>query len=181
MRTVFAVFLLFITYVASYPSFREAATNNDENENNFELKLRSILNHLSNEKNDDEHMTRSLASENNYESDDDADDYLFSKRQGGHNIVDKQSKCEIECIYTQRHPQTGKGKSIKDAAKACRQMCPNTSKRRSGNKTGVQKTDKNKKFNQRQLSDDDSSEEQNNQRREFYDFLLDQIQRNNNE
>ncbi|CAM4777762.1 unnamed protein product [Rotaria magnacalcarata] len=178
---MFAIFfLLFITYAASYPSFREAATDNDENENNFELKLRSILNHLSNENNDDEHMTRSLAEESNYENDDD-DDYLFSKRQGGHNIVDKQSKCEIECIYAQRNPKTGKGKSIKDAAKACRQVCPNTSKRRSGDKAGVQKTGKNKKLNQRQLSDDDSSEEQNNQRREFYDFLLNQIQRNNNE
>ena len=93
-------------------------------------------------------------------------------------------ECELDEKTIDRKillPKTGKGKSVKDAAKACRQMCPNTNKRRSGDKTGVQKTGKNKKLNQRQIFDDDSSEEQNNQRREFYDYLLDQIERNNNE
>ncbi|CAF4486441.1 unnamed protein product, partial [Rotaria sp. Silwood2] len=42
MRIAFAVFLLFIAYVASYPSLREEANDNDEGDNDLELELRSI-------------------------------------------------------------------------------------------------------------------------------------------
>ncbi|CAF3376616.1 unnamed protein product [Rotaria sp. Silwood1] len=181
MRIAFAVFLLFIAYVASYPSLREIANDNDGNDNDLGLELRSILNYLSNEKDSEEQMKRSFETDQDNEERETDDDYLFSKRQGGHSIVDKQSKCEIECIHTQRNPKIGKGKTIKEAAKACKQICPNPNKGGRGNKKNTQRTAKGKYMSLRQFDDDDSSEEQQNQRREFYDYLMEQLQRNNNE
>lgn len=52
---IILVLVLFIAYVASYPSFRDSSTDNDENDT--ELELRAILNQL-----DEEQMTRSLTS-----------------------------------------------------------------------------------------------------------------------
>ncbi|CAF1258372.1 unnamed protein product [Rotaria sordida] len=180
MRVAFAVFLLCIVYVASYPSFREAATNNDESDDDLELELRSILKHLSDENNNEEQIVRSVETDESNEERE-LDDDLFSKRQGGHSIVDKTSKCEIQCIHSQRHPKIGRGKSVKDAAKACRRLCPNPNKKGPGNKKVVQRTGKGKYIGLRQFDDDDSSEEQQNQRREFYDYLMEQFQQNNNE
>jgi hypothetical protein len=42
------VLFLTVAFVASYPSYREAATENEDND--LELELRSILNYLDNEK-----------------------------------------------------------------------------------------------------------------------------------
>lgn len=114
------------------------------------------------------------------DEDDDEDEFAFSKRQGGHNIVDKQSKCEIQCIYQQRNPTTGKGKSVKEAAKICRKQCPNPNKRRSGTKDNIKQNTKGKEKSLRQLLEDDSNEEQT-ERRELYDYLMEQIQRNHDE
>jgi hypothetical protein len=58
---VYIVLLLCIVYVASYPSLREVATNDDSN-NDLELELRSILNHLNDEQDDDEQMERAVSS-----------------------------------------------------------------------------------------------------------------------
>jgi hypothetical protein len=188
MRIAFAVFLLLIAHVTSYPSLREASADNDESDSNLELELRSILNHLKDEQDTDEQTTRTLSSDDNTDEDTDDDDayYQMNKRQGGLNIVDKQSKCEIECIHGQRNPKTGKGKTIKDAAKACRNTCNASSKKRGGKPENKNKSPKRNKLNLREINDDDdsnsnSSEEQQNQRREFYDYLMEQLQRNNNE
>ncbi|CAF2376946.1 unnamed protein product [Rotaria sp. Silwood2] len=181
MRIAFAVFLLFIAYVASYPSLREEANDNDEGDNDLELELRSILNYLTDEKYDEEQMKRSLATDESSEDSESDDDNLFSKRQGGHSVVDSQSKCEIQCIHAQRNPKFGKGKTVKEAAKACKKRCPNPNRTGGGNKKNTSGTAKGKYKSLRQIDDDDSSEEQQNQRREFYDYLMEQLQRNDNE
>jgi hypothetical protein len=111
------------------------------------------------------------------------------KRQGGLNMVDQQSKCEITCIHSERNPSSGAGKSIKDAAKACKNRCNASSKKRGGGKkkTVVQrKSPHQKKVNVRDIVDDDDSsnsseDQQQNERREFYDYLMEQVQRNNEE
>jgi hypothetical protein len=46
-----------MVHVNSYPSVREIATDDEENNNDLELKLRSLLNYLDNEK-----IERSVAS-----------------------------------------------------------------------------------------------------------------------
>jgi hypothetical protein len=51
------VFFLLMVHVNSYPSVREIATDDEENNNDLELKLRSLLNYLDNEK-----IERSVAS-----------------------------------------------------------------------------------------------------------------------
>ena len=40
------VSFLLITHVISYPSLREIASDDEENNNDLQLELRSILNHL---------------------------------------------------------------------------------------------------------------------------------------
>ncbi|UJR10631.1 hypothetical protein I4U23_014828 [Adineta vaga] len=163
MRIVFAVLLLFIACAASYPS-------NQETDNALELKLRSILDQLN-----DEEMTQSS-------TEDDDDDESFSKRQGGHNLVNKGTKCEIECVGAQRHPSSGKGKNIKEAVRICKNKCLIR-----GGKTPIYKGKpkyvkpmKTRAFIEED-DDSDNSEDQDAQRRELYDYLMEQIQRNNNE
>lgn len=47
----------------------------------------------------------------------------MNKRQGGYNTVSPGLKCEIECVGKLRKPETGDGMSIKDATKACKNIC----------------------------------------------------------
>ena len=68
------------------------------------------------------------------DSDDDEDAYEVSKRQAGHTIVDKQSKCEIQCIHGERFPTRGKGKTVGQAAKVCAKRCPNPNLNQRGGK-----------------------------------------------
>ena len=168
-----------IACVASYPSFRDAATENEDND--MELELRSLLNQL-----DDENMERALVSDE--ESDDEDDSYEVSKRQGGRNVIDKQSECEIKCIHAERNPvdKKTKPKTVGGAAKVCRQKCNLPGKKRGQKKTIVQRTRQpvNQKLSLREFTEDesnDSNEEQELQRREFYDYLLEQLQQNDEE
>jgi len=114
------------------------------------------------------------------DEDNDADEYEFSKRQGGHNIIDKQSDCEIKCIYNERNPTSGKGKSVKDAANACKKKCPINKKRDNKKSNLSKKAQPNKKLNLREFIDDDDSvsseEEQQAQRRELFNYLMEQLQ-----
>ncbi|CAF0946605.1 unnamed protein product [Adineta ricciae] len=169
MRIVFAVLLLCIAFAASYPSHQDA---DDEVANSeLELELRSILDQLTEE--------REIESS---DEDDDEENAVFSKRQGGHNVVDKQSKCEIQCIHSERHPSRGKGKSVKDAAKVCKNRCNLPGKKTPGprSKPKPVRPIKTRAFID---EDDDSvgSEDQDVKRREFYDYLMEQIQRNADE
>lgn len=119
------------------------------------------------------------------DDDDDENDSLFDKRQSGHNVVGKQTKCELECVHAERHPKVGKGKTIKAAAKVCKNKCVIPSNKRGGKPITAHTVSKpTKKISVRDFiedSDSNSSEEQQNQRRAFYDYLMEQVQRNNNE
>jgi hypothetical protein len=114
------------------------------------------------------------------EEDNDDEEYEMSKRQGGHNVVDKQSKCEIECIFKQRNPNSGKGKTVKEAAKVCKGLCPVPNNKRAQKK---QVAKPKPKHSLREFTEDDSnsSEEQQIQRRELYNYLMEQLQQNNDE
>ena len=101
----------------------------------------------------------------------------MNKRQGGHNIIDKQSKCEITCIHSERNPAKGPGKSVKEAAKACRNICKASTKKRGGKKNSAAKSLKREMMEERE--DGSSSEEQQQQRREFLDFLQAQLEAEN--
>ncbi|CAF4022043.1 unnamed protein product [Rotaria sordida] len=155
MRIAFAVFFLLIAHVASYPSLREVATNDEENENDLQLELRSILNYL-----DNEQMERSVRSnEDKQEDDSDQNQRAMNKRQGGYNVINQDLKCEIECVDKFRNSKKGQGMSIKDAAKACKNICVTSSKKREQKNSIVQ---------QKQL-------------REFSNYLMKQMQLNDNE
>ncbi|CAF1363027.1 unnamed protein product [Rotaria sordida] len=155
MRIAFAVFFLLIAHVASYPSLREVATNDEENENDLQLELRSILNYL-----DNEQMERSVRSnEDKQEDDSDQNQRAMNKRQGGYNVINQDLKCEIECVDKLRNPEKGQGMSIKNAAKACKNICVTSSKKREQKNSIVQ---------QKQL-------------REFSNYLMKQMQLNDNE
>ncbi|CAF1382706.1 unnamed protein product [Rotaria sordida] len=155
MRIAFAVFFLLIAHVASYPSLREVATNDEENENDLQLELRSILNYL-----DNEQMERSVRSnEDKQEDDSDQNQRAMKKRQGGYNVINQDLKCEIECVDKLRNPEKGQGMSIKNAAKACKNICVTSSKKREQKNSIVQ---------QKQL-------------REFSNYLMKQMQLNDNE
>ncbi|CAF1132564.1 unnamed protein product [Adineta steineri] len=171
MRIALAVLLLFIAYAASYPSLRDITTDDEENNNGLELKLRSLLNQLEDEQDSNEQMERSVSSD-----EDDDEDSSFSKRQ-----VKKETKCEIECVHKERFPSRGKGKTIKEAAKTCKNKCVIPGKKHGGKHVAPKKPGH--KMGLRELLDNDSnsSEEQQNDRREFYDYLMEQIQRNNKE
>ncbi|CAF3559452.1 unnamed protein product [Adineta steineri] len=156
MRIALAVLLLFIAYAASYPSLRDITADDEENNNGLELKLRSLLNELEDEQDSNEQMERSVSSD-----EDDDEDSSFSKRQ-----VKKETKCEIECVHKERFPSRGKGKTIKEAAKTCKNKCVIPGKKHGGKHVAPKKA---------------CSEEQQNDRREFYDYLMEQIQRNNKE
>ena len=99
----------------------------------------------------------------------------MSKRQGGHNVVDQQSKCEIQCIYKQRNPDKGKGKSVKDAAKACKALCPAPSKKRGQKKPAVKPKSK-REYDE---EESESGDEQQVQRRELYNYLMAQLDEDN--
>ncbi|CAF3797958.1 unnamed protein product [Rotaria sp. Silwood1] len=172
MHIAFAVFFLLIAHVVSYPSLRE---------HDFELELRSILNHLDNEK-----MERSVASdEDTQEDDSDQDKPAMNKRQGGYNVIDQDLKCEIECVDKLRNPQTGQGMSIRDAAKACKNICGYGIKKREQKKTIAQQKEQPDQKTLRELTDDDSSssnkEQQKQQLRELSNYLMKQFQLNDNE
>ncbi|CAF1092132.1 unnamed protein product [Adineta steineri] len=171
MRIALAVLLLFIAYAASYPSLRDITADDEENNNGLELKLRSLLNELEDEQDSNEQMERSVSSD-----EDDDEDSSFSKRQ-----VKKETKCEIECVHKERFPSRGKGKTIKEAAKTCKNKCVIPGKKHGGKHVAPKKPGH--KMGLRELLDNDSnsSEEQQNDRREFYDYLMEQIQRNNKE
>ena len=174
--SVILVLLLSIAVVASYPSYQEA-----EDDQDLELEVRSILKHLENEQ-----MERSVASGTSPfitikskfialdedDDDDDDDEYEMSKRQGGNNIVDKQSKCEIQCIYEQRNPKVGKGKTVKDAAKVCKQRCPNLNKKRDDKKKLNVRKPAGNNMGLREFNDDD---DQQFDRRELYNYLMEQL------
>ncbi|CAF3108861.1 unnamed protein product [Rotaria sp. Silwood2] len=128
------LFFLLIAHVASYPSLREVATNDEESDNDLQLELRSILNHL-----DNEQMERSIApNEDSQEDDSDQNERAMNKRQGGYNVINPDLKCEIECVGKLRNPETGQGMSVKDATKACKNICASPSKKREQKKAIVQ-------------------------------------------
>ncbi|CAF1100349.1 unnamed protein product [Didymodactylos carnosus] len=124
--------LLFVTYTSCYN-----INKNEDSDNNLELELRSILNHL-NDDNSNENEERSISRGNvlnildyniflnyvylsNLESEDDNDNNnLFNKRQGGYSSIDFQSRCEIICIGKYRQ----QGKSMLTASKLCQNECP---------------------------------------------------------
>lgn len=107
------------------------------------------------------------------DDDDDDKEYAMSKRQGGHNVVDQQSKCEIQCIYQERNPKVGKGKTVKEAAKVCKQKCPSPQKRRNNKKQLSPKKPSGKTFGLREFDENDEME-----RRELYNHLLAQLEDN---
>jgi hypothetical protein len=110
---------------------------------------------------------------------DDENAYQMNKRQGGNNMIDQQSKCEITCIQTQRHPPSGKGKTVKEAAKACRSVCNPTGKKHGGKKHAGQKSPKRSLMNLRGNAGMDDSSSDDLQRRELYEFLKEQLQEEN--
>jgi hypothetical protein len=116
-------------------------------------------------------------SDDENDDDDEEASYQMSKRQGGHNIIDKQSKCEIACIHTERNPSKGPGKSIKEAAKSCRSVCKVATKKRGGKNINAAKSLKREMMEEREEDASSSSEEQ--QRREFFDFLQAQLEDEN--
>jgi hypothetical protein len=77
----------------------------------------------------------------------------MNKRQGGYNVVKPDMKCEIECVYELRNPKTGQGLSIKDAAKACQNICVNGNKQ----KRIIQRERQPDQKSLRELIDDDTS------------------------
>lgn len=107
----------------------------------------------------------------------------MSKRQGGHNIVDQQSKCEIQCIGRHRKPETGGGKSVKQAAKICRNQCHASSKKRGGLKKNLKGKATKRSFMNLREDDDNSDDEDNSsedqERRDFIEFLKRRLQENN--
>jgi hypothetical protein len=117
------------------------------------------------------------------QDDTDDDEYLFSKREGNNKKVDASLKCGIKCVHDQRHPKVGKGKTVKEATKICNKMCP-AAEKGAGKKAALNKKQHVNNKAVREFVDDDlsnSSEEQQAQRREFYDYLMEQLQQNNNE
>ena len=114
--------------------------------------------------------------------DDDEEDYQMSKRQGGRNVIDQQSKCEIVCINTKRNPDKGKGMTVKEAAKACRGVCGAASKKRGGSKIATTHVRKANKMNLRSFQEEDDAAEANDEqqeRREFLDLLQERLEQNN--
>ena len=95
----------------------------------------------------------------------------MSKRQGGHNVIDQQSKCEIVCINKERNPEKGKGKTVKEAAKACRGICNAASKKRGGKKVVAPQARKTSKLNSRSFQEEDDAAESNEEQQERRDFL----------
>lgn len=55
---MFSVLFVCVAFVASYPSHRDA-TNDDDN-NDFEMELRSILDQLEDQRDNEEQMTRAV-------------------------------------------------------------------------------------------------------------------------
>lgn len=100
----------------------------------------------------------------------------MNKRQGGHNIIDKQSKCEITCIHSERNPAKGPGKSVKEAAKSCRNICKASTKKRGGKNNSAAKSLKREMMEERAEENNSSEEQQQQQRREFLDFLQAQLE-----
>lgn len=94
----------------------------------------------------------------------------MSKRQGGHNVVDKQSKCEIECIYKYRNPKGGKGKTVKEAAKICKNQCPYANKKRDDKKKVAVRKPAGNNMGLRELANDEQFD-----RRELYNYLMEQL------
>jgi hypothetical protein len=83
----------------------------------------------------------------------DQDENEMNKRQGGYNVVKPDMKCEIECVYELRNPKAGQGLSIKDAAKACQNICVNANKQ----KRIIQRERQPDQKSLRELIDDDTS------------------------
>lgn len=116
-----------------------------------------------------------------YLDDSDDEEFEVSKRQGGRNVVDRQSKCEIQCIHKHRFPGRGaKGKSVKAAAKVCRNECPRTGPM---NKKPIRPkviVPPRRTIVTREFNDDESYANQQDeyQRRELYNYLLEQLEEN---
>lgn len=89
----------------------------------------------------------------------------MDRRQGGYNTINPDLKCEIECVGRLRNPSSGQGMSIKEATKACKNICLNSSNKREQKLTVGQRS---KQSNQKTL-------------REFADYLIEQMQSNDNE
>ncbi|CAF3808962.1 unnamed protein product, partial [Rotaria sp. Silwood1] len=123
--------------------------------------------------------------EDTQEVDSDQDKPAMNKRQGGYNVIDQDLKCEIECVDKLRNPQTGQGMSIRDAAKACKNICGYGIKKREQKKTIAQQKEQPDQKTLRELTDDDSSssnkEQQKQQLRELSNYLMKQFQLNDNE
>lgn len=102
----------------------------------------------------------------------------MSKRQGGHNIIDRQSKCEIACIATERNPEKGKPKTIKEAAKVCRNVCKAPAKKQTNDKKKPTKLPKRALVDFLLASENDDEQQE---RREFLDFLTEQFQQDEDE
>ncbi|CAF1156328.1 unnamed protein product [Adineta steineri] len=171
MHIAFAVFFVLIPYVVSYPSLREVARNDEDNNNDLELELRSILNHLDNEKEE-----RTLTS-----VEDDSDENEMIKRQGGYNMIKPDLKCEIECVGNMRDPTSDQIKmSIKDATKICKNICTKTNQKREQKISFEQRKEENHEKNLREFTDDDDANSNSNEKqlRQFSDYLMEQLQLN---
>ncbi|CAF1478625.1 unnamed protein product [Adineta steineri] len=174
MHIAFAVFFVLIPYVVSYPSLREVSINDEDNNNDLELELRSILNHLDNEKEE-----RTLTS---VEDDSNENENEMIERQGGYNMIKPDLKCEIECVGNMRDPTSDQIKmSIKDATKICKNICTKTNKKREQKISFGQRKEENHEKNLREFTDDDDDENSNSnekQLRQFSDYLMEQLQLN---
>ncbi|CAF1184009.1 unnamed protein product [Adineta ricciae] len=115
MHLTFTVFCLLIAHVICYPSVRNVEADDDKNNEDLQLELRSILNYL-----DNEQIERSITSS---ESDSNENGDVFTKRKDSYNVINPELKCGIECVGKLRNPETGKGLSVGEATKACNKIC----------------------------------------------------------
>lgn len=103
-----------------------------------------------------------------YHSDEDAsdqDENALNKRQGGYNIIKPDLKCEIECVGNLRNPESGQGMSIKEATKACKNICLVTNAKRAQKMSHEQRDEQTRERSLRVLAD----------------YLMEQMQLSNDE
>lgn len=86
-------------------------------------------------------------------------------------MIDQQSKCEITCIHKERNPEKGKGKTVKEAAKSCRNVCGAANKKRGGKKFAAPLARKTSKLSSRSFQEEDDAAESNEEQQERRDFL----------
>lgn len=94
------------------------------------------------------------------DDEDDDEESSFSKRQGGHNVVGKETKCEIECVHAERFPKKGRGKTIGQAAKICKNRCVLPNSKGGGKKVHVKKPKHGNNIKTRSFIEDSASSEE---------------------